>query len=181
MAKLIAKTYGGALFELAVEQGKTDEIREEFTAVYDVLNLFPDFYSLLNHPKIVKEEKVEMLKNVFKGRISSELIGFLELLIVKDRISDVKNIYEQFSIMVKEYLGIGIASVTTAFPMTEIQKSHIVERLLQVTEFKKMEMDYSVDESLIGGMVIRIGDRIVDSSIATNLYNLKKQLLDIQI
>jgi len=181
MAKLIAKTYGGALFELAIEQGKPEELLNEFAAVIDILRLFPDYNSLLNHPKILKEEKIEMMKNVLKGRVSSELTGFLELLIIKDRFRDTNAIYEQFAAMVKDYLGIGIAHVTTAFPMTEIQKSHIVESLLNVTEFKKMEMTYSVDEKLIGGMVIRIGDRIVDSSIATHLNNLKKQLLNIQI
>ncbi|MCL2719613.1 MAG: ATP synthase F1 subunit delta [Lachnospiraceae bacterium] len=181
MAKLIAKTYGSALFELAVEQGKTNELMREFTAISDVLKFHPDYNSLLNHPKILKEAKIEMLENVFKERVSNEMTGFLELLIIKDRFNDIKAIYEQFMMMVKDYLSIGVAFVTTAFPMNEIQKSEIVERLLAVTEFKEMEMNYAVDEKIIGGMIIRIGDRIVDSSIATNLANLRKQLISIQI
>ncbi|MCL2051399.1 MAG: ATP synthase F1 subunit delta [Lachnospiraceae bacterium] len=177
MAKLIAKTYGGALFELATEQGKASELMREFTSVCDVLKLYPDFHSLMNHPKILKEAKIEMLDNVFKGRVSAEMTGFLELLIVKDRFIDLNAIYDEFTAMVKDYLGIGTAFVTTAFLMNEIQKSQVKERLLSVTEFKEMEVNYDVDEKIIGGMVIRIGDRIVDSSIATNLSNLRKQLL----
>ena len=181
MAKLIAKTYGGALFELAVDEDKTDELLQDFTVVNDVLKLYPDYNRLMNHPKILKEAKIEIMENVFKGRLSKEMTGFLELLIVKDRFGDIQAVYEQFSAMVKNYLGIGIAHVTTAFTMSEIQKAAIVERLLSVTDFKEMEIDYAVDEAIIGGMVVRIGDRIVDSSIATHISNLKKQLLNIQI
>ncbi|MCL2253962.1 MAG: F0F1 ATP synthase subunit delta, partial [Lachnospiraceae bacterium] len=50
-----------------------------------------------------------------------------------------------------------------------------------VTEYQKMEMNFAVDENIIGGLIIRIGDRVVDSSISTNLYNLKKQLLSVQL
>ena len=178
MAKLIAKTYGSALFEIAIEQDRTNELMQEFTFLCDVLKLFPDYDNLMNHPKILKEEKVKMLQNVFKGRVSNEMIGFIELLILKDRFNDIQNIYDQFMKMVNEHLGIGTAFVTTAFPMNEIQKASVVERLLSVTDFNEIEVNYSVDEKIIGGMVIRIGDRIVDSSIATNIYNMKKQLLN---
>jgi F-type H+-transporting ATPase subunit delta len=181
MAKLIAKTYGDALFELAVEEGKTAEFLHEFTVIRDTLLINPDFDRLMNHPKILKEEKIEILLNVFKGRVSDEMTGFLELLIVKDRFGEIKTIFDCFAAMVKASLGIGVAYVTTAYTITEIQKSEIMEQLILSTEFKKMEMNFTVDEKLIGGMVIRIGDRVVDSSISSNLNSLKKQLHSVQL
>jgi F-type H+-transporting ATPase subunit delta len=181
MAKLISKTYGDALFELAVEKGKTAEILEEFTAVCDALTANPEFSRLMNHPKILRDEKAELIANVFKGRVSDEITGFLEILITKDRFGDIEAIYDYFSAIVKDSLGIGVAHVTTAVPMNEVQKTHITDRLLEVTDYQKMEMNFAVDEKLIGGMVIRIGDRVMDSSIATSLYNMKKKLRNVQI
>ena len=71
--------------------------------------------------------------------------------------------------------------MTTAVALSDAQKSAVEKRLLETTRYESFEMNYSVDESLIGGMVIRIGDRVVDSSIKTKLYELSKQLRSIQI
>ena len=65
--------------------------------------------------------------------------------------------------------------------MNEIQKANVKERLLATTPYEEMEIHYEVEEDLIGGMVIRIGDRVVDSSIRTKLEELKRQLLKVQI
>ena len=71
--------------------------------------------------------------------------------------------------------------MTTAVALTDVQKSAVEKRLLDTTRYESFEMNYSVDESLIGGMVIRIGDRVVDSSIKTKLYELSKNLRSIQV
>ena len=71
--------------------------------------------------------------------------------------------------------------MTTAVPLKDDQCKKIEQRLLDTTEYAKMEMHYNLDQSLIGGMVIRIGDRVVDSSIKTKLSELQKDLLKIQI
>ena len=176
MAKLIAKTYGGALFELAAENDKAEEYLAEFSAIRQIISVNPKFLRLMNHPQILKEEKIEALKNVFKGRVSDELCGFLELLVIKDRFGDIEDIYAYFEAAVKESLGIGVVYVTTACVLTEINKAHVMERLLEVTDYKTLEMHFAVDEQLIGGIVVRIGDRVADSSIATQLNKLKKQL-----
>ena len=181
MAKLISKTYGEALFELAVEENKTDVFLEEVNAVIEALKQNEDFYKLLNHPKISKEEKIQVVENVFKGRVSDEVTGFLTLIISKERYKELNAILEYFISRVKEEKGIGTAYVATAVPLNEIQKAQVKEKLLSTTKYNEMEMVYSVDESLIGGMVIRIKDRVVDSSIKTKLSEIKKQLYKIQI
>ena len=181
MAKLISKTYGEALFELAVEENKLDVFLDEVNLVLKAIKMNPDFYKLLNHPKVSKEEKIQVMENVFKSRISDEITGFLTIIISKERYKDLDTILEYFIGRVKEEKGIGAAFVTTAIPLTEIQKAQIMEKLLATTSYKEMEMDFSVDESLIGGMIIRIKDRVVDSSIKTKLSELQKQLYKIQL
>ena len=181
MAKLISKTYGDALFELAVEKDKVDVLLEEIEQLKEVLSENEDFGRLMNHPKIIKEEKIQVAKNVFEGRISEELLGFLTIIITKDRYKDIDAILDYFVAEVKRYKGIGVATVTTAVPLKEEQCKKIEQRLLDTTEYTKMEMHYHLDESLIGGMVVRIGDRVVDSSIKTKLSELQKELLKVQL
>ncbi len=181
MAKLISKTYGDALFELAVEQGKVDALLKEIEQLQHVLSENEEFGRLMNHPKIIKEEKIQVAKNVFEGRMSDELLGFLTIIISKDRYRDIDAILDYFVAEVKQYKGIGVATVTTAVPLRVEQRMKIEQRLLDTTSYKKMEMNYLLDKSLIGGMVIRIGDRVVDSSISTKLNELQKELLKVQL
>lgn len=181
MAKLISKTYGDALFELAVEEGKIDVLEEEIIQLQKVLADNDSFGKLMNHPKIIVEEKLQVAKNVFEGRVSDELLGFLTIIISKDRYRDIDTILDYFIAEVKRYKGIGVATVTTAVPLGEDQRGKIEQKLLDTTQYAKMEMHFQVDEALIGGMVVRIGDRVVDSSIRTKLSELQKELLKVHI
>lgn len=181
MAKLISKTYGEALFEIAVEENKMDDFLEEVQAVVQVIKENPELHQLLMHPKISKEEKNSVLESIFKGRISDELTGFLALVIQKERYGELNAILQYFIEKIKEEKGIGVAFVTTAMELKESQKKQIVDKLLETTGYKVMEMHYDIDETVIGGMVIRIGDRVVDSTIKSKLEVLKKQLYKIQM
>lgn len=181
MAKLVTGTYGEALFELALEENKEQEMLDEVSAVLDTLKSNEDFVVMMNHPKILKEEKKEALENVFKGRISDELTGFLVLVLQKDRFKEIEGILEFFIDKMKEHRKIGTAYVTTAVSLKDSQKNDIEKKLLATTKYEKMEMHYTVDNALIGGMVVRIGDRVVDSSIRTKLEKLTKDLSNLQI
>ena len=181
MAKLISKTYGEALFELAVEENKVDVFADEIRAILDILNQNPDFVNLLNHPKISKEEKLQVVDEVFGGKVSKEIQGFLNIIVSKERNKEIMAIMEYFLDEVKAMKGIGVCYVTTPMELKEAQKEAVVKKLIETTEFKEMEMHYQIDEALIGGMVIRIGDRVVDSSIQTKLSKLEAQLLKIQL
>ena len=75
MAKLISKTYGEALFELAVEEGKVDVFLEEISQLLEILKKEDEFTKMMNHPKILKEDKIKVVENVFKGRISDEILS----------------------------------------------------------------------------------------------------------
>jgi len=181
MAKLISKTYGEALVELAVEENKVDDFVQELTAIDQILKENQEFNALMNHPKIVKEEKLKVMEAVFKGRISDEILGFFLLIVDKDRYNEIDGILNYFIEEVKAIKGIGIVYVSTAIPLGQQQKQKIEQKLLETTGYREVEMHYDVDEDLIGGMKIRIGDRVVDSSVQTKLSELKKQLLNVQL
>ncbi|MCR5719887.1 MAG: ATP synthase F1 subunit delta [Lachnospiraceae bacterium] len=183
MAKLVSKTYGEALFEIATakEDALRDEIMDEVCALKEIFLSNKEFTRVMLHPGIAKTEKMEVLKNVLSGRVDNELAGFLFLVLDKERFSSIDEIFEYFITKMKEYKRIGVCHVTTAVELSEIQKTKVLEKVQTTGGFERMEMHYEVDKSLIGGMRIRIGDRVVDSTIRTKLDELTKQLLQIQL
>lgn len=181
MAKLISKTYGDALFDIAVESKKTDVFFEEVKGLKKVLEENPELLKFLRHPDIELSEKVAAVENIFKGRLSDEIVGLLRIVVTKGRSSELMSILDYFIAKTKEFKKIGVASVTSASEISDEQKKKIVEKLLSSTSYKEFEMNYSVDPELIGGIVIRIGDRVVDGSVRSKLLNLKRELSGIQL
>ena len=151
MAKLVSNVYGEALFELAMEQDRLDAYLEESQGVLDVLRDNQEFSQMMTHPNIIKEEKLQM-----------EVLTF-------------------FIDKALEEKKVGIAYVTTPMEVTDAQKKQIEDRLLETTAYQSFRMHYAVDADLIGGMVIRIGDRVVDSSVRTKISELSRELSKIQL
>ncbi len=181
MAKLISEVYGEALFGLGLEKGLVDSLMEEIDSLQGILRENPEFARLMNHPDIGRDDKLEVLTKVFGGRLSETLFGFLRVLISKGRYGAIDSIFTYYTERYKEYHRIGVARVTSAVSLTREQQARIEKRLLETTSFAKMEMHYDVKEELIGGLIIRIGDRVVDSSIRTRLDTLQRQLTKVQL
>lgn len=177
----MSSIYGDALFELALEENKMDSLFEEIADVREVFSQNEELLKLFDHPKIVKEEKLALVENVFQGRVSDYVLGFLHIIVEKDRYHDMLAIFDHFLHRVKIHKGIGSASVTSAIPLSEEQKTSIEKRLLEVTNYKTIEMDYSVNTAILGGLVIRMDDRVVDSSLKTQMDTLCRQLSKIQL
>lgn len=183
MAKLVSRTYGEALFRAAMESGpdKAAELMEEILDIRAALAENPEFDGLIKHPAVPKQEKLQVVKNVFQGRVSDELARFLEVIVTKERYRDLDAVFTYYIARVKEQQKIGVAYVTTAVELTVGQKNAVEAKLLETGGCLKMEMHYSVEPDLIGGMVIRMNGRVVDSSIRTKLDGMTKQLLQIQL
>ena len=181
MAKLVTKTYADALFQLAVEENKVDELYDEVNELIGVLNENPDLARIMTHPSVDKNEKLKAIRNIFSERLSGELCGLINQIVVNNRYEEIDGILAEFIDSVKEYKKIGVAYVATPVEVTGEQKKRIEQKLLDTTDYEKMEMNYTVDKSLIGGMRIRIGDRVIDSSISTKLNELAKNLRRIKL
>ena len=122
-----------------------------------------------------------MVETIFKGRISDEMVGLMIMIVEKDHFAEMESVLNYFIARVMEEKNIGVATVTTPMELTDAQKEAIVKRLLETTSYVSFYMNYVVDADLIGGMVIRIGDRVVDSSVRTKIYQLSRELSNIQL
>ena len=181
MAKLVSKTYGEALFEVAVEEGTIDSTLEEVQIVLDVIEANEQYIKLLTHPKLPVEQKVSLVEQVIAGKASDTLTGFMVTIVEKGRFSEIEKILTYFIDKVREYKKIGVAYVISAVELSKDEKQEIVQKLLNTTSYVEFIMNYSVDASLIGVVVIRIGDRVVDSSIRSKLNRMAKELSQVQL
>lgn len=181
MAKLIEEVYGEALFELALEEGNSESLLKEVCEIKQVLAENTELAKLMQHPGIPENEKEAVLKKIWEGRISREVTGLMLLLLKKEHYKQLPLVLDYFIDKMKARKGIGIAYVKTAVPLSLKQQERVEKRLLETTAYQSFEMHFEVDEALIGGIVIRIGDRVVDNSIKTRLENLGRQLYQIKL
>lgn len=176
MAKQVSKTYGSALFEVAKEMNALDTILEEVLFVKQTMMENQELTKLLVHPNIEKDAKKKVIENIYKDKISDSITGLMIMLIDKGHVKDFDSVFDYVIHAIKEEKGIGIAYVTSAVSLTEEQRSKIEQKLVETTKYRMIEGNYQVDKSLIGGLVIRIADVVVDSSLKTQLEKLSKQL-----
>ena len=122
MAKLVSKVYGEALFEAAVDHGNAIQLMNETAQLEKILEDNPDFDKLMKHPGIPKQEKLSMVEQVFRGRVSDDLTEFLKIVVTKERYGSLKAIFAYFTELVRESEKMGTAYVDTAVELTEAQK-----------------------------------------------------------
>jgi len=181
MAKLVSNVYGNALFELAVEQDRIKDYAEEARGLVNILDENPDLLQMMTHPNIDKEEKLNMIETIFKGKASDEIVGLMRMVVEKNHFKEMRNIFTYFIGRAMEYQNIGVATVSTPMELSAEKKEEIVKKLEETTGYVSFEMHYQVEPELIGGMVVRIGDRVVDSSIRTKLNRLSREMQNIQL
>ena len=172
----LARKYARAMFELAQEEDKLVEYGKELAEVREVIDSIPAAGAFLLNPQVDNQAKKDLLKKAFEKNVSTEVYHFLLLLVDKRRIGligTIEDLYRGFSYDAR---GIVIADVTTAKPASEKQQKKITEKLEQVTG-KSIKLRLHVDDRLIGGVVVQIGDKRIDGSVTGRLMKLRKELL----
>ena len=176
MAKLVSKTYGDALFDLALESGQIDSLFQEAKAMLHIIKENEELAKIMNHPKIVVEDKQKIVEDIFKERASREMVGLMRMIIEKGHYNEFDSVLEYFIYQVKEYKKIGTVYISSPMELSLAQKDSIRRKLLDTTRYAQFEFHYQIDRSLIGGIVIRIGDRVIDGSIKNKLARLTSEL-----
>lgn len=172
----LARKYSRAIFEIAQEEDKLVEYGKELADVRAGLDSVPEASAFLSNPQVETKAKKELLAKMFAGELSANVSNFLMLLVDKRRIALLAAIEDEYRGLSNEARGILIADVTTAEPAGEAQQQAIRAKIAQVTG-KKVELRLHEDKDIIGGVVVKIGDRRIDGSVAGRLETLKKELL----
>jgi len=163
------------MFQAAVDKKQLDVIESDFNWVVKEFQEVDDFRKLIDSPVISNQNKVEVVTQVFKDRISEMLLKFLLLLIQKNRENLLPEIHMYFKEYLDEYRGIVRGTVYAAVPLSETQMQEL-KKFLDRKTGKNVILVQKIDENLIGGFVVQIKDIVIDSSIRGQLLRLKEQL-----
>lgn len=180
MAELIARRYGQALFNLAFEAGELAEREQEIESVLAAFEEDDELIHILNHPKLSKGERIKLIESIFVSKVSDDLVGFFVLAIQKGRQENIVEILEYALSKMEEYNGFLTAHVISAVELTEEDKQAIISKLETQTK-QKITLETSVDKSLIGGIIIRINDRIVDNTVKGTLHRMARDVYDAKV
>jgi F-type H+-transporting ATPase subunit delta len=180
MAKLVSKTYSNALFEVALEMDAIDKILAEYTFVVESMNQHPDFYEILTSPKVTTDEKKKIIDTTYQAHISGELINFFKLLIDKKRIDVILKVFDDLAETVDEYKGNVVAKVESVIPLEANEIEVLIKKLNDLTG-KNVTVNNVINPDIVGGMIVKIGDKIIDGSVQRKLHDLKNDLAQVII
>ena len=175
MASSAATRYAQALFSLGKERGTLDVWQSDLT---DLATLTGDtrISSYLSNPSITADTKLATLEASLPSTVQPELRNLAKLLVVRGRTDLIPQIREIFEDQVRTERGITVAQVTTAEPLTADEEALVREKLTAMTG-NTIEITSTIDPDLIGGIVVRIGDQVIDGSVRNKLERMRTRLV----
>jgi F-type H+-transporting ATPase subunit delta len=173
----VAKRYGKALFDLALESGKLEEAMQDLTLIKSLSH--KDLAIVLVSPVVTSYKKVNIFTAIFAKHIQPLTLAFFKLVFLKGRSIAIKEIIEAFSSMYREQKGIKVVKLTTAIPLSDDIKKIIGQELQKSSLLtgKTIELNEKVDPSIIGGLTIQVDDQLFDASIKHDLQHIKRQFI----
>jgi len=178
MAQLVAQTYAKALYEVALESDRLESFQEELSFIVETFKQYPDFYELCRTPQLSLEEKKQIVENVFSGRLTAEIVNFLKVLLDKRRITSLEEIAREYRKLINEYNNVVEGVAVTAVALKEDQKAKLEEKLGKLTG-KKIRLRNEIDPSIIGGILVRVEDKVIDGTVQRRLNELKESFAQI--
>ena len=175
MIDVIANRYAEALFQLSEEENITKEIYNELHDVVEVIKNNKELDNVLKSPLVAKNEKTQLIEALFNNKINNNLKNFLKILVEKGRISSLKSIELTFKELLNDKHNIIEGTVISAIALTEKQVKELEEKLSKKYN-KNVTLENKVDESILGGVLVRLGNTQIDGSVKTRLDNIKDQL-----
>jgi F-type H+-transporting ATPase subunit delta len=177
-AEQLGKTYARALLGAARNAGVVDQVIEQLGVLVDeYLGGSPQLRAAFASPRIDEEEKVQVIDRIFGDEFEPILVKFLKVMAARGRLGYVGAVRDAADGLHDEILGRVVASVRTAVPLDDALRSQISGQLGSLMN-KQVRLRESVDPDLIGGMVIRVGDKVFDSSVANRLDKMARQTRD---
>jgi F-type H+-transporting ATPase subunit delta len=174
---VIARRYAQALFLAARRKDAVAQIGEELAQVLVIDTAHGGrIRHFLEAPQVPREQKLLVLESGFRGQVHGLVVEFLKLLLNKKRLFHLRDIVGQFEHLVEDHQGIVRARVTTAVPLADAETAALVAAL-EASLAKKVRAVTMVDPSILGGVVVKVGDRVADRSVSRMLALLREQLL----
>ena len=174
--KPVATRYARALLQLANKDGQAEPIREELNGLGQVLDGSAPFAAAIADPGVSETTRHDLLTKAFSGRVSPLMMNFLGLLNSKGRLGLLREVIEAYDDLLEEQLGNVEVDVTVAQRLSDEQLATVRERVSAAIGRNAVVHQY-VDESIIGGLVLRVQDKLIDASVKHQLETIRRQML----
>lgn len=174
----IARRYGSALADVVLKTGEAETVKSELTAWTGMIDSNSDLNEALSNPSIAHSQKEKVLESLIeKTRPSKTTANFLRLLLRNGRLTEISAINDRFAAELQERSGVVSADVISARELPAGERSELRAHLEKLTG-KKVDLNFGINDEIIGGVVTRIGSTVYDGSVKTKLENLKEQLVN---
>ena len=173
----VALRYAKSLISLADERNVLEQVKEDMQTVLSVCEENSDFTNMLKSPIVKADKKATILNEIFAKEVCELSLSFINIVIEKKREAILEAIAENFMNLYNESKNIVKASVVTAIAITEDIRTQVLAQLKLVAGDADVQIEERVDESIIGGFILRIGDREFNASIANKLQQLKREFV----
>ena len=174
--EIVADKYSSAMFELAQEQNKLDLMEEQLGYVASVMDEQPELSSFLENPTVTEDAKIKLIGKIFESSLDKVALHFIYVMIKRGRDCYIKQTIAAFIKKSREARGILEATVTVAEPITADIEASVQAKLREVTG-KDVILSVRQDPSIMGGIIIQVGDKRIDGSVSRRLQELEKSLL----
>nr|BBH90497.1 F0F1 ATP synthase subunit delta [Thermosporothrix sp. COM3] len=172
----IARRYAEAIFNLARKQNTLDRTLEDVKGIAQLFSGRKLSY-LLQEPKVPAKRKESALREALASHVLPTSLNLALLVVQRELVEVMPNIAAELEQLLLNYRNQAVAEVTTAMPMDDEQRT-IVQRALEKTTGKSIILQTRVDPSILGGVVARVGDQLIDGSVRNRLHILQQQLLN---
>ncbi|MFC7062247.1 F0F1 ATP synthase subunit delta [Halobacillus seohaensis] len=173
---IIAKRYATALFQLGQEQSNIDQIETELRTLRDIFQNNKELEKFLKHPRLSTSQKKELLNNSLKG-FSKETFNTLMLLVDRHREEIILDMVDHFILKTNDLKGIADATVYSVSPLSDKEKQRISEKFAPKMGKKSLNLTNVVESSILGGIRLRVGNRIFDGSVRGKLNRMERELV----
>ncbi len=174
----VARRYATALADVVEKTGESETVKGDLKDWKALIDSNANLQNLFANPSIAHMKKEGVLEGLLaRSKPSKTAANFLRVLLKNGRLTDIADINERFASVLEERSGIVSGEVISAHELSAAQKKELNASLEKVTG-KKVKLDYEIEKDIIGGVVARIGSTVYDSSVRTQLENLREQLLN---
>lgn len=167
--------YAKALLSLALSEKKADKVNDDMKLIANTISENVELANMLNNSVIKTDIKKSALLAIFP-KLNKLTSGLFDLLISNKRVDILAAVAEKYNVLFDEHNGKEVAQVTTAVPLTKALEKKVLAKVKELTS-KTVELESIVDESIIGGFILRVGDKQFDASISNKLNKLKREFI----
>lgn len=169
----VASRYAKSLIDLSIEQGTLETVKQDMEQFIAVLRTSKELQAVLKNPIMKQDKKRNILQALFSGKIHPSISSFFEIMVRKGRAGILYGTAQEFVREYNEYKGIVKATVTSATKLSA-ENFEALKKVIADETRAEIILTNIVDPSLIGGFIVKVGDKQLDSSIAGKLHKLEK-------